>query len=338
MIQKKSNNNKKSGMSVLRKLTSMREFTMLLFVLAVCVVMSIASPVFFTTTNLINTLYSVATSGIVVIGMTAALVVGGFDLSVGSVVGLTGVVISSLFLDGMNAWLAGAIGLAVALAIGAANGFFITKLGLSPFITTLAMSGIARGACYVISKGTTLSVRSMPDSFRSIGQGTVGMIPNIVIAFIVLAVIFDILMRKSKVFRKVFYVGSNEKAARFSGIKVDKVKFGVYVFSSALAGIAGVLSLMRFGMASPVFGTGLELSVISGAVIGGCSLNGGEGSVMGAVLGVILLGIVASSMTLLKISVFWQELATSLILLIAVSMDFISESLKEKKRIAAVKA
>ncbi|MCL1894932.1 MAG: ABC transporter permease [Clostridiales bacterium] len=318
--------------STWKKFTSMREFSVLMFVIGVCVIMTIVTPTFASQDTLVNVLYNISTSGILAIGMTAALISGGFDLSVGAVLGLTCTITAQLYLSsGLNVWLAAGLGMLIAIGIGAANGFFITKLGLSSFITTLAMLGIARGAVYVVSKGVTLSFTSADPAFLEIGKGKVGIIPNIGIILIILAIVFDILMRRSRMFRKVYYAGSNETAARMSGINSNRVKFYVYVFLGGLAGLCGILSLMRFSMAAPTLGTGTELTVISACVIGGCSLNGGQGTVLGAVLGVILLAIVSSAMTLLSVSIFWQQLVTSLILLIAVTMDSINERIKANR-------
>jgi len=317
------------------KLTSFREFTILLFVIGVCVVMSIMTPSFATRDTFVNVLYNISTDGIIAIGMTAALISGGFDLSVGSILGFTCAFNAYLFVQQhLPIGVASLLAVAFGFGVGAANGFFITKLKLSPFITTLAMMGIIRGAVYVCSEGVTVSVTAAPDAFLAIGKAKVfGLIPNIGLIMIVLVVVFDILLRRSKMFRKVYYVGSSEKAARMSGINADKVTFFVYVFSGGLAGICGVLSMMRFSMSAPTLGSGTELAVISACVIGGCSLAGGEGSVLGSILGVILLSIVSSSMTLMHVSVFWQQLVTSMILLIAVSVDAITERMKAQRMI-----
>ncbi|GHU63265.1 monosaccharide-transporting ATPase [Clostridia bacterium] len=324
---------KGSSVSGWKKITQMREFSILMFLIGVIVVMSIVTPNFAKIDTLVNVLYNISTDGIIVIGMTAALICGGFDLSVGAILGFTCATTAQLFLKfHLNIWVAALLSIAIAIGIGAANGFFITKLKLSSFITTLAMMGIVRGAIYVVTKGVTLSVKAADPTFLAIGKGKLfGVIPNLGIICIILVIVFDILMRRSKLFRKVYYSGSSEKAARMSGINTTKVTFGVFVFTAGLAGVCGVLSLMRFSMSAPTLGTGTEMLVISAAVIGGCSLNGGEGSVLGAILGVILLTIVSSSMTLLHVSTFWQQLVTSLILLIAVSVDSISEKAKAKK-------
>jgi ribose transport system permease protein len=325
---------KKANVKTLFKtFAGMREFSILVFFIVVCAVMTLLTPNFATRDTLVNVLYNISIDGILAIGMVAALVSGGFDLSVGSILGFTCAINAQMYLaGGINIWLASLLSILVATGIGAANGFFITELNLSPFITTLAMSGIVRGAVYVVTKGVTLSVVGAPASFLDIGKGkTFGIIPNIGIIMIVLAIFFDIMMRRSKIFRKVYYTGSNETAARMSGINTKKVKFWVYVFGGMLAGIGGVLSLMRFSMSAPTLGNGKELLIISAAVIGGCTLTGGEGSVLGVVLGVLLLSVVSSSMTLLQISTFWQQLVRSLILLIAVTIDSLLERYKAKK-------
>ncbi len=292
--------------------------------------MTFLSPYFLTWENIKAVMLSFATEGIVVIGMTIMLVVGGIDLSVGSVMCLAMVIAGKLFLIGMNPWLASIIALLVSAAIGALIGFFVTKVGLSHFITTLAVMGIARGACFVVTKGTPLSLFDLPPEFKFIGQGTVFGVPFVIILFIVIVVINDFMVRRSPILRKVFYTGSNEKAAIFSGININRIKIGVSVLTCVLTGLAGIIYMARFGAATPGFGTGLEMTAISAAVIGGASLNGGRGTVLGSILGVALLSIITSSMILLNVSVYWQDLIKGLILLLAVSVDEISQRRNNK--------
>lgn len=321
--------------SAVKRITALfngfREGTLLLTIFIISVVMSYLSPAYLTAGNIITTIFGFSIQGIVVVGMTLALISRGIDLSVGSVVGLTGVVAGSLFLKGMNIWLAIPIAFAVSLLCGCINGLFITRVGLNPFIMTLVMMGIGRGMSYVLTRGTPLPLQSLPQSFKVIGTGSLLGIPYIILIFALITLVGDYLIRRSTLFRQVFYVGSNETAAIYSGINTDLVKFGVYTFTGALAGIAGILSLARFGVATPTFGTGLEMSVISAAVIGGASLNGGEGTVLGAVLGVVLLGIINSSLILLGVSVYWQQLISSVILLAAVSSDYMFQVRKKMR-------
>ncbi|CAN7249373.1 ABC transporter permease [Aminobacter sp. LjRoot7] len=303
------------------RLASMREAGLIVIILALCIAMSFASPHFLTWGNFRAMLMSFSIEGIVVVGMTILLIVGGIDLSVGSVVCFSMVVSGALFLAGLDPWTASLIGIGVSALIGAAMGFFVTVVGLNHFITSLAAMVIVRGLCLVITKGTPLSLFSLPPEFKAIGQGSFHGLPYVIIIFVVVVAIFDFLLRRATAFRKVFYTGSNEKAAQFSGIKTKQVKFWVTVLCSTLAGLAGVIYMARFGAATPTFGAGMELNIIAAAVIGGASLNGGSGTIFGAILGMALLSVVTSSLILLDVSVYWQDMIKGCILLAAVSID-----------------
>lgn len=303
------------------RLASMREAGLIVIILALCIAMSFASPHFLTWGNFRAMLMSFSIEGIVVVGMTILLIVGGIDLSVGSVVCFSMVVSGALFLAGLDPWTASLIGIGVSALIGAAMGFFVTVVGLNHFITSLAAMVIVRGMCLVITKGTPLSLFTLPPAFKAIGQGSFHGLPYVIIIFVVVVAIFDFLLRRATAFRKVFYTGSNEKAAQFSGIKTRQVKFWVTVLCSTLAGLAGVIYMARFGAATPTFGAGMELNIIAAAVIGGASLNGGSGTIFGAILGMALLSVVTSSLILLDVSVYWQDMIKGCILLAAVSID-----------------
>ncbi len=314
--------------NIFKAIRGFREGTLILIILAVCVIMSFVSPYFFTWPNLKAIMLSFSTEGIVVVGMTLILVVGGFDLSVGSVMCLAMVIGGKLFLLGVNPWLASLIGIAFCSLIGYTMGIFVTKVGLNFFITTLAFMGIARGLSFVITQGTPLSLFALPKSFKFIGQGTVYSIPLTIFIFAVIVVISDYLMRKSSLARKLFYTGSNEKAAIFSGIKTHRVKIATCVLCSTLAGLAGIIYMSRFGASIPGFGIGLELNAISAVVIGGASLTGGVGTVLGSILGIALLQTITGSMVLLDVSPYWQDLIRGGILLGAVSLDHIRHTRK----------
>ncbi|UDL91996.1 ABC transporter permease [Mesorhizobium sp. PAMC28654] len=303
------------------RMASMREAGLIVIILALCIAMSFASPHFLTWGNFRAMLMSFSIEGIVVVGMTILLIVGGIDLSVGSVVCLSMVVSGALFLAGLDPWTASLIGIGVSALIGAAMGFFVTVVGLNHFITSLAAMVIVRGMCLIVTKGTPLSLFTLPPSFKAIGQGNFNGLPYVIIIFVAVVAIFDFLLRRATAFRKVFYTGSNEKAAQFSGIKTKQVKFWVTVLCSTLAGLAGVIYMARFGAATPTFGAGMELNIIAAAVIGGASLNGGSGTIFGAILGMALLSVVTSSLILLDVSVYWQDMIKGCILLAAVSID-----------------
>jgi ribose transport system permease protein len=303
------------------RLATMREAGLLFIIGALCVVMSFASPHFLTWDNIRAMLLSFSIEGIVVVGMTVLLIVGGIDLSVGSVVCLAMVITGKLFLLGLDPWTAGVLAIACSALIGAMIGGCVTGIGLSHFIASLAFMVIVRGLCLALTQGTPQSLFSLPPEFKFIGQGSLGGIPAVILIFALIVAASDLALRRATVLRKVFYTGSNEKAALYSGIRTGRVKFWVTVLCSAMAGLAGVIYTARFGAATPTFGVGMELNVIAAAVIGGASLKGGSGTVLGAVLGLALLSVVTSSLILLDVSPYWQDVIKGLILLVAVTVD-----------------
>ncbi|MDX0916121.1 ABC transporter permease [Sinorhizobium medicae] len=304
-----------------KRIGTMREAGLIAIILSLCVIMSFASPHFLTLGNFRAMLMSFSVEGIVVVGMTILLIVGGIDLSVGSVVCFSMVLSGSLFLMGVDPWTASLVGIAASAAIGCIMGFFVTVVGLNHFITSLAAMVIVRGLCLVITKGTPLSLFTLPPAFKAVGQGTFFGVPYVIVIFIAVVAVFDFLLRRATAFRKVFYTGSNEKAALYSGIKTKDVKFWVTVLCTTLSGVAGTIYMARFGAATPTFGVGMELNIIAAAVIGGASLNGGSGTILGAILGIALLSVVTSSLILLDVSVYWQDMIKGCILLAAVSID-----------------
>jgi ribose transport system permease protein len=187
------------------------------------------------------------------------------------------------------------------------------------------MMNLSRGVAYILTTGSTISVSGhLPDSFRFLATGDLWGIPMLFIIFLIVAIIAHIFTRYSSICRNVFFVGSNENAARFSGINVDKVKIAVYVIVALLSTIAGILSVARFNVATSQLSMGAETTAISAAVIGGTSFTGGAGSIVGTFMGVVLLKVVNSALVMLNISVYWQNFVQGTILILAVSMDYIS--------------
>jgi ribose transport system permease protein len=308
--------------SLFGRAVRMRETGLILVIALLFIVMSFASPYFLTWENMRAMTMAFAVEGIVVVGMTILLISGGIDLSVGSVVALAMVIAGALFLQGMDPWVASSIAIVASAAVGAAMGFCVTKIGLHHFIVSLAFMVMARGVCLLFTQGRPLGLYTLPAEFKFIGQGSVGVIPFVIIFFVIFVVISDFLLRRSTAFRKIFYTGSNEKAAAYSGIRTKRVIFFTTVLCSTLCGVAGIIYMARFGSAQPTFGIGMELNVIAAAVIGGASLNGGQGTIFGAILGAVLLSVVSSSLALLNVSVYWQDIIRGAILLAAVSFDY----------------
>lgn len=316
--------------SIWKRIRSMKEFSVLVILLALVVFISIMSPAFLTVTNLRTTAIGFSCNAIIAIAMTLALVSGGFDLSVGSVLGLSSVCVVVLSNSGVNIWLACIAGILAGVFCGAVNGLLIGYLNLNAFITTLGMQQMARGIVYVLTNGGSIGLQDAPgvEAFRFIGSGSFGSVPTLVVVCLILVVIGDVMVRRSGAARNVFFVGSNEKTAMLSGINTRMVKTMVYVLTGTLSGLAGVLTASRFGTATSSTGDGVEMTVISAAVIGGVSLSGGKGTVAGAVLGVIMMSVISNILVILSVSVHWQNFITGAILILAIIFDVLSNRKK----------
>jgi ribose transport system permease protein len=307
-----------------------REAALIFMIILIGILLQLTTGKFLTTLNLNAISLGFATSAIMVVGMTAALVSGGFDLSVGSVFAMGGVTVAVALRANLPIPIAMLCGVASGALAGMINGLLITRVEINPFITTLGMLGIARGVSLAITQG--LPIAGLPPDFLIYGQGKTAEIPNLILIALVVIVIGDILMRRSSAFRQIYYVGGNEEAARLSGINVKRVILAVYILSGLLAGLAGVLSVSRFTVADPGAGSGEELRIIAACIIGGCSLRGGKGTVIGGLLGLIFVGFINNGMVLLRVPVYWQQLAMGVVLLLAVGFDTLSQRWQARTR------
>jgi ribose transport system permease protein len=325
-----------------KKIKGMRELNLILIIVLAMIIMGLTNEYFFTWTNLRVLLSSMAIDGIVVIGMTLILIVGGIDLSVGSVLVFSMTVCALLFTGGMNPWLAALIAIACSAGIGWIMGMLVTKLKLSHFIVTLAFMGMIRGLVLILSTGTPLSVVSelaAAPIFQGLGQGKLfgtgsafpTQLPIQVIIFIVIAIIADYIVRHSSAMRVVFYTGSNPKAAEYSGINTDRVVRTMGIVCSTLAGLAGIIYLSKFSGVPMSAGSGLEMTAISSAVIGGASLTGGRGTVFGAILGLAIMQLSTNALSLYSVSTFWYDFIKFSILLLAVVLDQVQRVISLRK-------
>jgi ribose transport system permease protein len=301
-------------------LRHVREINVLLALIAVGALISFASPYFLSTNNLMGVFRAFSLTAIMSIGMVMVIITGGIDLSVGSAMGLSSLVTALAFDAGLPMGMAIAAGLGVGVAFGLSNGLLITAIGLPPFIATLGTLSIGRGLMYMITHGVPVTPET-PDAFSLIGQGYVGPVPVPVVIMALLMVVFALMMSRTRFGRHIYATGGNEQAARLSGVKVNQVKLSVYVLSSVIASIAGIIGFSRYLSAEPASGFGAELDVIAAAAIGGASLAGGVGSVAGAVIGAALVGVIANGIVLLNINTYAQQAITGGVILIAVSID-----------------
>ena len=282
-----------------------------------CVVMSILSDRFFTASNITNILSQSAVVGIAAVGGTLVIITGGIDLSVGSIIGLAGLLSAVFVQNGLPGPLAIIAALIIGASIGAFNGFSITVLRLVPFILTLATLGMARGLTLQISQGT--SVYGLPADFTFLGS-TIGGVPIPVVLTILTFAIGHLVLTRTTLGHQIFAVGGNREAARLAGIRVSAVTFWVYVIAGFCAGLAALVLVGRLGSATPGGGTGIELQVIAAIVIGGTSLFGGKGSMIGTLVGVLLIGVINNGLNLIGMDTYIQSIVKGLIILVAVAI------------------
>lgn len=297
----------------------------LIGLLLLCAVLAVQSPVFLSKGNVLNVLRQVATNLYIACAMTMIIILGGIDLSVGSVVALSGVVTGGMIaFDGAPLILAVVCGLLVGLAVGGFNGFVVSTTTIPPFIVTLATMNIARGVAYVYTGGQP--IRVMSDRFNFIGAGYLGDIPMPIIYLVAIVAISLFIMDKSKLGRHIYAVGGNRKAALFSGIKTRRVTFFAYFFSGLMAAVAGVVLASRMFSGQPTAGQGAEMDAIAAVVLGGTSMSGGAGKIGGTVIGALVIGVLSNGLNLMGINSFWQYIVKGIVILIAVYVDFFKKS------------
>jgi ribose transport system permease protein len=263
----------------------------------------------------------IAYTAIVALGVFFVIVTSGIDLSIGSVVGLSGVVCGLVMAAGLPPLLAVGIGLLSGITVGLINGTVIAYLGVTPFIVTLGMLSMARGLVFVITRGD--SVRAIPEPFIKAGLRDIFGIPMPVVVLGLVAVIAHFVSTRSVFGRQLYALGGNENAAALSGIKIRQVKIATYAVSGLLSSVTGILFVARFRSAQANAGLGMELDAIAAAVIGGTSLMGGEGSVLGVLLGASIMGVLRNGLVLMEVSSYWQELIIGLVIVLAAVIDVV---------------
>ncbi|MFD9718697.1 ABC transporter permease [Streptomyces sp. NPDC059076] len=293
-----------------------RHFGLLSVLLLIGMFTSLNSDVFLTTPNLVNVSQQIAVVAVLAAGLTLLMTAGGIDFSLGAIAAVSHAVVAKLIQSGVNEWVAVLIALVLGTAIGLVNGGVVTVFSVAPFVATLASSTILTGFALLLLDGMSVSIG---DHLSVLGFGELfGAIPSLVVLAVLVCVAVGLLMRWSAFGRNAFAIGGNESAARLSGIPVVRSKLLLYALGGFLAALGGVMLVARLGAASP--GTGglpLELTVVAAVVIGGTSLHGGSGTLVGTVLGVLLLGLVANSLNLLQIDPVYQDIAVGTVLMIA---------------------
>lgn len=311
----------------LRKVAGLRELTLFLLIVALVIVMSVLSPYFLSLANFRAMAVGLIPTAIIAVGMTMLLVSGNFDLSVGSVLALSSTVLALLVAHGLPILLSALLTLALGLLIGLANGLIVTGIGVNPLVATLGTMSVARGVALVLTEG--FSIANLPASFGWAGKSEFLGLPAMFWLMIVIVIAGDLAMRHLAFLRQAYFIGANERAARLSGMPVARVKCAAFMITAGLASVAGMLLASRLMSGTPTAGNALELQVLAAAVIGGASLRGGEGTVLGAILGVVFVALVNNAMTMLAVSIYWQMIVTGLVLVAAVAIDMLVKRRRE---------
>lgn len=305
------------------------ELTLLAVLAIMVLVFSVASPYFLTWTNMVNLGQTLATSGIVAFAMTLVIISGGIDLSVGSVAALAGVLTSLLWTFlGVPLAFAAILGVASGLAVGLANGFMITRIKVNPLITTLATFSIVRGLAFVISNGQTNQLNN--ETFKFLGRGDIAGVPFSLLLMVAVYLLYAYLLAHTPFGRNAFAIGGNAEASRLAGIPIKRTLTWVYVLSGLFAAFAGILIAAQLALSAPRAAVGLELTAIAAVVLGGTSLSGGKGTLFGTLLGVLILRVLDNGLILLNVSSFYQDVASGIVLLLAVGFDQVRQRLGDR--------
>lgn len=282
-------------------------------------IFSILSGNFLTANNLITTLQQSTNIAIIAYAETLVIITGGIDLSLGSILGVAGVVVGKLILAGVPVWLSVVGGICFGGLLGFINGFVVSKMKLIPFIATLGMQNIARGIAYVLTN--SLPVSGLDQDLYFIGGGNIGGIPVPIFLMLILAVLFALIMKRTSFGRRVYSIGSNREAARLSGISVEKIEMWVFIIGGFLAGLVGVILASRVLSSQPNAGTGYESDAIAAVFIGGTSPFGGSGTILGTVIGALTIAVLKNGLNLLQVNAFWQQIAIGVVIIGAVFID-----------------
>jgi len=300
-----------------------------------CVVVAALNDKFLTSKNILNVLRQLFMNCNLSLGMCLVIIIGGIDLTVGSTMGLCGTIAAGLIAyNDMNVWLAIAIGLLLGVIIGIINGFIISYMKIAPFIVTMAVQLICRGAVFVYTNG--LPIRSVNETFNNLGNGYVGNIPITLFYTIFFVIAIWLILSRSKLGRHIYATGGNIIAAQFSGIDTKKVTIIVYAISAFLAAFAGIVYCGRMYSGQPTLGEGDEMNAIAAVVLGGTSFSGGVGTIGGVIIGVAIIAVLSNALNLLGINAFWQMIIKGIVILIAVSIDMLKKGgqIKFKRKTA----
>lgn len=300
----------------------MSELTTVIALIILMAVITIINSNFLTANNLLNLLLQVTSNALIAFGMTFVILTGGIDLSVGSILALSSALTAGLLGSVMPVTLAILISLILGCILGIMNGLLISYGKLAPFIVTLATMTIFRGATLVYTNGNPIT-KGLSDTFlfQFLGQGYIVGIPFPVIIMFIVFIVLYVLLHKTAFGKSVYAIGGNEKAAYISGVKLNKVKIIIYSISGIMASISGLIITSRLSSAQPTAGASYEMDAIAAVVLGGTSLSGGKGRILGTLIGALIIGVLNNGLNIIGVSAFWQQVVKGVVILIAVLID-----------------
>ncbi len=316
---------------LLEKFIDIREAGVLMPLILALILFSAKSDKFLTVSNMTNIMRTAAFTMITSIGQAYLIIAGSWDISVGAVYSAGGVAAAALMTYyGFPIWLAVLVALLIGAVFGVFNGFLVQQIKLPPFIATMGTMYVARGLCTGYTKG--VSVYPLPEKFLGIGQGGIQIgtyeLPYVIVVAVIMAVIAGFILRYTAYGRRLFAAGGNGEAARIAGIPTMRIRFSAFVLTGVLAALTGVLMASRVGSAQPNIGSGFEMMVVAACVIGGISMEGGAGSIIGIVMGCFFMAMISNGMTLIRIDAYWQQLVIGLVLIFACALEFVRNRIR----------
>ncbi len=323
--------------SMIKKITGFKEIGVIVPLAVLIIIFSCTSDIFLTTNNLLNITRQISIKGLLGIAMTFVIITGGIDLSVGSVIAFSSILTASAIKDYQLPVLAAVvIGIAVGTLTGLVNGILIAYVNMPAFITTMGTMTILRGLGYIYTQG--YPIYDLPQGFRAIGQGNIGIIPVSAVILVVVAILAFMILSKTVFGRHIYAVGGNIEAARMAGIRVKRVQLYVYMISGFISGIAAVVQGARVGSGLPTIGQGFEMDAIASVVIGGAAMAGGSGTILGTLLGSLILGVLDNGLSLLNVDSYVMNVISGVVVILAVLIDQVRVLMKQNSQIKETKA
>ncbi|MGN0354693.1 MAG: ABC transporter permease [Muricoprocola sp.] len=296
----------------------------ILTLVAMIIFFSVFTKSFFSAKNFANIARQISITGICSVGMTMVILTGGIDLSIGSLIGFTSAVAAMMMSNGQPIMLAVFVSLALGVLIGIINASCINYLKIPAMIATLGTQISLRGAVYLVTGG--MPVYGLPEAFKVLGQGSIGIIPISMIIMVIVFAIGYIILNKMVFGRKIYGIGGNAETARLSGVNVKKEIYKIYMLVGLFGSLAGLILMSRVNSGQPSAGDGYEMDIITAVVLGGVSVSGGEGKITKVIIGVIFMGVLANGMMMMNINEYWQRVVKGIVLLVAVAVDIRTKS------------